>query len=139
MNFSILAIKMINWFFLDFRFICYNFVVKTAGKLGMTQATASSVTFNQINPNSTIMVYDSTHLPYIARLVLQNTTLNNSQYVIANDVTIGRQAESSRTFGDVTVSDDACYEIESAGKVTIEGGFNVELGASFAIYTSSYK
>lgn len=109
------------------------------GKLGMTQATASSVTFNQINPNSTIMVYDSTHLPYIARLVLQNTTLNNSQYVIANDVTIGRQAESSRTFGDVTVSDDACYEIESAGKVTIEGGFNVELGASFAIYTSSYK
>ena len=110
-----------------------------SGNLGMQKATASSVTFNNVDPNSTVMVYDRSHLPHIAGLVLQNTTLDSSQYVIAEDVTIGRQVESTRTYGNVTVSDDASYEIEAAGKVTIQGGFKVELGSSFAVYPSTYK
>jgi len=58
--------------------------------------------------------------------------------VIAGEVLAGRQVDSSRTNGDVTVKEGAEYEIEAAGEVKLAGGFTVEKGAAFAIRPASF-
>ena len=108
------------------------------GSVGQTEATSSSVSLTDVDPNSTVMVYSHNYIPYIAPLVLQNTDLDQSQYVIAGEVLAGRQVDSSRTNGDVTVKNGAEYEIEAAGEVKLAGGFTVEKGAAFAIRPASF-
>lgn len=44
----------------------------------------------------------------------------------------------NRTSGNVTVKEGVEYEIEASGTVTLQGGFNVEKGATFAVYPSSF-
>ena len=90
------------------------------------------------NPNSTIMLYKHNHIPYIAPLELQNITFSKNQYVIANDVTAGKSIDSQRTNGNVIVPDGIEYEIEASGRVTLQDGFQVEKGATFAVYPSSF-
>lgn len=97
-----------------------------------------SVTLSGVSPNSTIMVYKHNYIPYIAPLLLQNYNINNSQYVIASDVTAGRSIDSNRTSGDVVVKSDVEYEIEASGTVTLDRGFKVEKGAFFAVYPSTF-
>lgn len=108
-------------------------------KVDLTTSTASTVNFCDVDPNSTIMVYDRSHIPFLAPLVLQNTRLDNSQYVIADEVKAGRAVDTGRTLGVVSVCDGASYEIEASGEVEISGGFSVEKGSSFAVYRSSFK
>ena len=84
------------------------------------------------------MLHKHNMIPYIAPLVLQKMDINRSQYVIASDVTAGRSVDSNRTNGDVTVKSGIEYEIEASGTVTLEGGFNVEKGATFAVYPSCF-
>ena len=45
---------------------------------------------------------------------------------------------SGRTNGDVTVKNGVEYEIEASGTVTLQGGFSVEKGATFAVYPSCF-
>ena len=85
------------------------------------------------------MLYRHNHLPYIAPLALQNITINESQYVIASDVTAGLYVESGRLPGNVVIKNGVEYEIEATGRVTLAGGFTVEKGAYFAIRPASYK
>ena len=85
------------------------------------------------------MLYKHNYLPHIAPLFIQNTTISNSQYVIADEVKMGKAVDINRTQGNVTVSNGVDYEIESSGKVVLSGGFKVERGASFTIRESSYK
>ena len=101
--------------------------------------TSSSVTLTGVSPNSTIMLNKHNLIPYIAPLVLQNTDLEQSQYVFATDVTAGRAVDSGRTAGNVTVKNGAEYEIEASGKVKLAGGFKVEKGARFVVQRSIYK
>ncbi len=84
------------------------------------------------------MVYKHNYIPYIAPLALQNINLCNSQYVIASDVTAGNNIDSNRTSGDVVVPNGVEYEIEASGSVTLEDGFQVEKGATFAVYPSCF-
>ena len=100
-------------------------------------ANNSPVTAN-VDPNSTIMLYKHNYIPYIAPLLLQNTDLENSQYVIASDVIAGSSVDSNRTSGDVIVPSGVDYEIEASGTVTLQGGFQVDLGASFSVYQSTF-
>ena len=93
---------------------------------------------NYALPNSTVMLYKHNYIPFIAPLMLQNVTLNRSQYVIATDVTAGNSIDSIRTPGDVTIPDGMEYEIEATGIVRLEDGFKVEKGATFAVYPSSF-
>lgn len=110
------------------------------GNTGSVTSTSSgTVNLNNVSPNSTIMLYKHNVIPYIAPLVLQNTLLENSQYVIATDVTAGRSVDSGRTNGNVTVQQGAEYEIEASGKVTLAGGFKVERGAYFTVQKATFK
>ena len=40
--------------------------------------------------------------------------------------------------GEVVVKAGVEYEIEASGTVTLQGGFKVEKGATFAVYPSSF-
>ena len=99
----------------------------------------STLSINQISPNSTIMLYKHNHIPYILPLVLQNVELDQSQYVFASDVVAGSSVDSVRTPGNVSVSSGTEFEIEATGTVTLQGGFEVEKGATFAVYPSSFR
>ena len=96
------------------------------------------VSFTGISPNSTVMIYKHNYIPYIAPLLLQNENLSNSQYVIASDVIAGAAVDSNRTQGDVVITGGVEYEIEASGTVTLQDGFKVEKGATFAVYPSCY-
>ncbi len=109
------------------------------GTTGQQTVTSSSITLNNVSPNSTIMLYKHNFIPYIAPLVLQNVTLDHSQYVIASEVLAGRAVDSNRTSGNVTVPQGVEYEIEASGTVKLAGGFNVEKGATFTVRPASYK
>ncbi len=101
-------------------------------------ASPSSVIISTLDHSGTIMVYKHNYLPYISPLFLQKVELNNSQYVIATDVTAGNLVDNNRTPGDVIVKNGVEYEIEASGTVTLNGGFIVEKGATFAVYPASY-
>jgi hypothetical protein len=109
------------------------------GSLGLVKATSSTISLSHVDANSSVMLYKHNMIPYFAPLVLQNTSLDNSQYVIASDVLAGRTVDTGRTSGDVTVSSGVDYEIEATGQVKIMGGFKVELGARFSITPSEYN
>lgn len=100
--------------------------------------TSSSVVFNDMSPSSTVMVYQHNYIPYIAPLLLQNVNLANSQYVIASDVAAGKAIDSNRSQGDVTIVPGVEYEIEASGTVTLQDGFQVVKGATFAVYPSCF-
>jgi len=100
--------------------------------------TKSMVVLNNASPNWPIVIYKHNYLPYIAPLYLQNVNFNKSQYVIATDVTAGHLVDSNRTPGYVTVKNGVEYEIEASGTVTLQGGFTVEKGATFAVYPSCF-
>lgn len=104
---------------------------------GRKVASGNTLMLN-IDPNSTIMAYRHNKLPYIAPLVLQNTTINKSQYVIASDVVAGSNVDNGRTAGDVTISSGTEFEIEHKGGVTLGPNFTVELGATLDITSSDY-
>lgn len=108
------------------------------GSIGTDTVSISRVVLSAISPNSTVMLYKHNHIPYIAPLELQNITFSNDQYVIANDVIAGESVDSNRTPGDVIVKCGIEYEIEASGTVTLHDGFNVEKGATFAVYPSSF-
>lgn len=100
--------------------------------------TKSMVVLNNASPNWPIVIYKHNYLPYIVPMSLQNEVLNRSQYVIASDVTAGNLVDSKRTPGKVTVKNGVEYEIEASGTVTLQDGFNVEKGATFAVYPASF-
>ena len=115
-------------------FACYS----NDGKILSDTISTDSVTLRTISPNSTVMLYKHNYIPYIAPLVLQKANLDHSQYVIASDVTAGSNVDSGRTNGDVVVKAGVEYEIEASGTVTLQDGFKVEKGATFAVYPSSF-
>ena len=90
-------------------------------------------------PNSTVMLYKRNCIPYIAPLVIQNTTINKSQYVIASDMTAGKSVDNNRTSGQVTITGEIEYEVEHTGEVRLCGGFKVDKGVKFSIKPSNYN
>lgn len=70
-------------------------------------------------------------------LVAFSATADNF-FTIAGDVIAGNLIDHKRTAGDVTITQGTSIEIEASGTVTLQGGFNVEKGATFAVYPSSF-
>ena len=107
-------------------------------KTKIITSTSTPITLDDASPNSTIMLYKHNYLPYIAPLHLQNEIIKDSQYIIANDVIAGKTVDANRTYGDVIIKNGVEYEIEASGTVTLEDGFNVEKGATFAVYPACF-
>ena len=85
-----------------------------------------------------LIIRNSGHAEVGASMALQDITIIKNQYVIASDVTAGNAVDNGRTNGDVIVKAGVEYEIEASGTVTLHDGFNVERGATFAVYPSSF-
>ena len=51
--------------------------------------------------------------------VLVGERVERSQYVIANDVYAGRNVDTNRTAGDLTIAEGSEYEIETKGQVVL--------------------
>lgn len=100
--------------------------------------TNGSAVFQNVNPNSTIMLYRHNYLPWIAPLVLQNERVTDDRYIIASDVTAGRIVDANRTAGDFVIATGTTYEIEHKGTVSLQPGFKVEKGATFSVKPSDY-
>ena len=107
-------------------------------RVGHRIASSESLTLNSVSPNSSIMLYKHNCIPYILPMFLQGKTIQKDQYVIASDVTAGFYVDNSRLPGNVIVKSGTEYEIEATGTVTLDGGFRVEKGATFAVYPSCF-
>lgn len=114
--------------------VCFN----EDGKPLTRIVPSGSITISDVSPNNPIMLYKHNYFPYIAPMLIQNVVLNKSQYVIADDVMIGKSVDSNRLMGNVTVESGVEYEIEASGTVTLDSGFSVEHGATFAVYPSCF-
>ena len=99
---------------------------------------STSVTLSNTSPNASVMLYRHNFIPYIIPMFIQNTILKKSQYVIASDVTCGQFVNSNRVKGAVVVKEGVEYEIEATGTVSLQDGFIVEKGATFAVYPSCF-
>ena len=84
------------------------------------------------------MLYHHNYLPWIAPLALQNERVTDDRYIIASDVTAGREVDSNRTAGDFVIAEGTTYEIEHTGTVSLMPGFKVEKGATFSVTPSDY-
>ena len=93
------------------------------------------VVLANISPNSSIMIYNHDHIPYIVPLMLQNCNINNSQYVYASSFSAGNSVVPNITHGNVIIKNGAVYEIDATDDVHLGEGFIVENGATFAIKT----
>lgn len=103
-------------------------------KIAMTDV----ITLNDASSTSPIMLYEHNYLPLITPLIIQNERINNSQYIIVSDMMAGQNIVSNRTNGDVIIESGIEYEVETSGTITLEDGFKVERGATFAIYPSCF-
>lgn len=101
--------------------------------------STTDITIKGVSPNAIVTLHRHNYIPFIAPIFLQNISVIKSQYVIANDFTAGQSVEVGRIAGEVTVKKGVEFEIESIGTVTLNDGFSVEKGASFAVYPSSFK
>lgn len=108
------------------------------GNVRLGKVTSGGIVFENVNPNSSVMVYRHNYLPYIAPLYLQNERIEHSQYVIANDVYAGSSVDTCRSSGDLTIASGIEYEIDAKGVVTLSSGFKVEKGALFSVTKSDY-
>lgn len=111
---------------------------KSNGGIGLKSVITRNCSITDASLNGSMMVFSHTRIPYIAPLYLQNTIMSNSEYVIASDVIAGNFVEYYREEGDVTIQSGAVYEIEAKGSVTLQDGFKVEKGATFAVYPSCF-
>lgn len=111
---------------------------KSNGEIGYKEVITRTCSITDASLNGSMMVFSHTRIPYIAPLYLQNTIMSNSEYVFASDVIAGYSVEPFRDEGDVTIQSGTVYEIEAKGSVTLQDGFKVEKGATFAVYPSSF-
>ena len=105
---------------------------------GMKTTANGSVTFTNVSPNSSIMVYQHNYIPYIAPLLLQNDTIKHSQYVLASTVSAGKSVDSNRTAGPLVFAKGIRYEIEATGDVNLNDGVVVDKDACVIISTPGH-
>lgn len=99
-------------------------------KIGRT----NSISFSN-SPNSHVVIYRHNMIPYFAPICIQNETINSSQYLFANTVNIGMNADSNRTSGYVIFDSNANWTIEASGNVILGSGLILISGASLTIKT----
>lgn len=97
--------------------------------------SANNGTYFSNSPNSHVVIYRHNMIPYFAPICIQNETINSSQYLFANTVNIGMNADSNRTSGYVIFDSNANWTIEASGNVILGSGLILNPGASLTIKT----
>lgn len=97
--------------------------------------SANNGTYFSNSPNSHVVIYRHNMIPYFAPICIQNETINSSQYLFANTVNIGMNADSNRTSGYVIFDSNADWTIEASEDVILGSGLILNPGASLTIKT----
>lgn len=115
-------------------------IALTSGQYGIPgflECSETKITSPNTDPNTVITVYKHNAIPYVLPVIWQNGKAQSKQYYFTNDVTIGRNVDSSgRTKGDYVFTKDADVTIESNGDISINVGFRMESGATLTIKTT---
>lgn len=115
-------------------------IALTSGQYGIPgflECSGTKITSPNTDPNTVITVYKHNAIPYVLPVIWQNGEAQSKQYYFTNDVTIGRNVDSSRrTKGDYVFTKDADVTIESNGDISINDGFRMESGATLTIKTT---
>lgn len=107
----------------------------TNGNVYTKIGSKNNSTYFTSSPNSHIMIYRHNMIPYFAPLLIQNETINSSQYYFADIVNIGSNIDPDRTSGLVNFDSNANWTIEASGDVTLGPGLTLNSGASLTIKT----
>lgn len=86
--------------------------------------------------NSLLTITGKNSLPLIMPLKLQNTSMHSKHYMLVKDMSCGSNIRSGST-GNVVFENDADYEIEYSGSVTLAAGTEIKKGASVMITPSN--
>lgn len=105
------------------------------GNVGRIYGENGTAFLSDISHNSSIMVYNHDHIPFLFPLMLQNCDINNSQYVYTSSFFAGRNVNSNIRAGDVTIKNGVLYEVDATDDVFLDEGFIVESGATFNVKT----
>ena len=86
--------------------------------------------------NSLLTITGKNSLPLIMPLKLQNTSMHGKHYMLVKDMSCGSNIRSGST-GSVVFENDADYDIEFTGSVTLAAGTEIKKGASVKITPSN--
>ncbi len=101
----------------------YKYEMENNGGINMT-----------ISPNSAIMIYRHNMIPYFPPLLIQNQIYENSQYLFASSVRMGKFVDPERsTQGNVVFWNNIDFVIEATDDVYIGDGVIVYPGSTLTI------
>lgn len=87
-----------------------------------------------ISPNSAIMIYRQNMIPYFPPLLIQNQAYEESQYLFASSVKMGKSVDPERLIqGDVVFWNNIDFVIEATDDVYIGDGVIVYPGSTLTI------
>lgn len=93
----------------------------------------NSASFTDLPANFVVTVNKHNNFTYIAPILIQNEQISGSNYLYANQVSLGSSVTSERASGNVVITNGASLTIETPSTITLSPGFNVALGGSFKI------
>lgn len=93
----------------------------------------NTAAFSNVPLNFIVTVNKHNYFPYIAPLYIQNEQISGSNYIYANEVSLGSSVTNARASGDAVVTNGASLTIVTSNVVTLSPGFSVALGGSFTI------
>lgn len=85
----------------------------------------------RFNPSASFL-YDHLITNYLSNVYTQNETLNTSRYIAGNDIFVGNNVTSSKTPGNVTITNGVNVVFEG-NSVTFDAGFECANGSTFEI------
>lgn len=94
-------------------------------------------TFLQVNPNSSVLIYRTNSIPYIAPLLLQNGGFYGKRYILASNVGIGKNVDRNRTEGAFRFFDNSEITIDAEKEVEIFDGTEFMKGSSVTFKSNS--
>lgn len=91
----------------------------------------SSYTFNNIARPYYVTVTKHNYIPYLSDTYIQNKNLTNRSYITGKNIYAGYKVTSSEPNGYVIIKNGANVTFDAKQYVSLEGGFEVELGGTF--------
>lgn len=128
--------RFVGYFHANKSSACVRNICEASDSVYIKNLTSNRVFVLQNAENSLITLTGKNCLPKILPLKLQNTSLHGKHYMLVTDMECGSNIRVGST-GNVVFENDADYEIEYSGSVTLGAGTEIKAGASVKIAPSN--